>query len=726
MRSGRLLSHYRARNKIRQTLRLRSTNLTVASEKLILDLTNLLRTIIPFQTQHNRRKITVQHDSETPLNAEWSTDDQNSIRDDPPHKRDEDAFVRNLENWHGLEIDGEAIALPSEGAVEESAAFVAETQTSATARINPIRDRIDDAIIATIDLRAQIVEAGATARYSVTVLNNGERRGLFDLHTEGWVNEEWVTISPQHTRLQPGESAIFDVAITPPRLPASTAGERPFALIVRSPDEPKRRTQLGALLTIQPYTAFTLAELRPSKLDTSWYNRSATTTLPITNHSNVAAQILLAGQDRDQNCRFDFATPQSSNSYANYHGAAYPERPVLTLQPGQTQYVPVRITPDAPTLFGLQRDRTSFRITGWITQAHTTSSAQAFTNPEATTARMAHGRLTRTPLVGPGMMSMLASCILVLSLSVGAIGLFTLLALYPTGLRRLAPPTTIVESAPAPVEIVVKISEPVPTSAGGLEPVAQNNGRIGTGGAAVLPVVVPSISAPLADGAANQTATNQSGTAQEAAPEIIQQVPTIPQQRAPQSGDGIGDGIVLVQPNMISQPGEVAPVQLQPIQVQPAQIAPVAAAPSANAATMTYEQLFRTVGAQYEIDWRILAAQAYVESSFNPLALGSKGDLGLMQVLPSTWKEWAPRVDVADPFDTYSNVVVAAAYLDYVRNTFASQGYTDAEWMLVAYNWGPNQLRGFLNEGNKWDDLAPARQKYARDILRIAESLQVN
>jgi hypothetical protein len=48
---------------------------------------------------------------------------------------------------------------------------------------------------------------------------------------------------------------------------------------------------------------------------------------------------------------------------------------------------------------------------------------------------------------------------------------------------------------------------------------------------------------------------------------------------------------------------------------------------------MTYAQMFQSVSAQYDLDWRMLAAQAYVESGFDALALSSAGAMGLMQVL---------------------------------------------------------------------------------------------
>jgi len=129
---------------------------------------------------------------------------------------------------------------------------------------------------------------------------------------------------------------------------------------------------------------------------------------------------------------------------------------------------------------------------------------------------------------------------------------------------------------------------------------------------------------------------------------------------------------------------------------------------------------------RFDLNWRMLAAQAYVESGFDAVALGSRGDMGLMQILPDTWREWSPAVEVTDPFDSYSNVLVAAAYLDHIRTLLSSRGYPQPEWMLVAYNWGPDQVLDFLASGGTWEALPTERRGYAEEITRIAESIPAN
>jgi membrane-bound lytic murein transglycosylase F len=133
--------------------------------------------------------------------------------------------------------------------------------------------------------------------------------------------------------------------------------------------------------------------------------------------------------------------------------------------------------------------------------------------------------------------------------------------------------------------------------------------------------------------------------------------------------------------------------------------------------------MFQEVGQRFDQDWRMLAAQAYIESGFDSLALSDDGAMGLMQVLPNTSREWATPVEVSDPFDAYSNVLVAGVYLDYLRGRLADKGYPQKEWMLVAYNWGPDKVNTFLEGGGTWETLPEARRQYATEILRIAQTI---
>ena len=167
-----------------------------------------------------------------------------------------------------------------------------------------------------------------------------------------------------------------------------------------------------------------------------------------------------------------------------------------------------------------------------------------------------------------------------------------------------------------------------------------------------------------------------------------------------------------------------APLSPFPISIEFATVtpAPLSEPPAVSEAPprpqIPYEQIFREVAAQHNLDWQMLALLAYSESRFDPYAVGAHQDMGLMQIIPATWNEWAPQVGVSDPFDPHSNVRVGAAYLAFLRDYFAERGYPDDYWMLVAYNWGPYNLELFLADNGRWTEVPHISRQYALEILQ--------
>jgi hypothetical protein len=139
---------------------------------------------------------------------------------------------------------------------------------------------------------------------------------------------------------------------------------------------------------------------------------------------------------------------------------------------------------------------------------------------------------------------------------------------------------------------------------------------------------------------------------------------------------------------------------------------------------LTYAEIFQEIAALYGQDWRLLASHAQRESRLNPNAQGAAGEYGLMQILPSTWNEWAPLVQVSDPWDPYSNVLVGAAYYSYIHSYFSDLGYADPKWSLAAYNWGPERTLGLLDSGSGWFSVPLTQRMYVADILIGVENAQ--
>ncbi len=97
------------------------------------------------------------------------------------------------------------------------------------------------------------------------------------------------------------------------------------------------------------------------------------------------------------------------------------------------------------------------------------------------------------------------------------------------------------------------------------------------------------------------------------------------------------------------------------------------------------------------VDSRLLVAMAWRESGMDPFVIGNDGELGLLQIMPATWEEWA---SVGDQWDVpYDNANVAARYL---RSLWLRTGESSAA-AVVAYNWGITRL-----EASAWPQVSLA------------------
>jgi membrane-bound lytic murein transglycosylase F len=109
----------------------------------------------------------------------------------------------------------------------------------------------------------------------------------------------------------------------------------------------------------------------------------------------------------------------------------------------------------------------------------------------------------------------------------------------------------------------------------------------------------------------------------------------------------------------------------------------------------TFDPLFRKYAQLYGFDWRLLAAQAYQESRFDPLAKSLAGALGLFQVLPRTAKELGFN-RLEDPEESAAaGIKHLARMADRLETTLPVQ--QRMRFALAAYNCG-------------WGHLADARQ----------------
>jgi soluble lytic murein transglycosylase-like protein len=100
-----------------------------------------------------------------------------------------------------------------------------------------------------------------------------------------------------------------------------------------------------------------------------------------------------------------------------------------------------------------------------------------------------------------------------------------------------------------------------------------------------------------------------------------------------------------------------------------------------------YDPYIEQVARDNGVDPSLVKAVALVESGFNPKAVSSKGARGLMQLLPSTAKQYG----VSDLHDPYQNLRAGAAHLRGLLDEFDG----NVTLALAAYNAGSGAVRRY-------------------------------
>lgn len=123
-----------------------------------------------------------------------------------------------------------------------------------------------------------------------------------------------------------------------------------------------------------------------------------------------------------------------------------------------------------------------------------------------------------------------------------------------------------------------------------------------------------------------------------------------------------------------------------------------------------YRDLFEQAGAAYDIDWRLLAAQAYQESHWDPAARSPTGVRGMMMLTLPTARE----VGVDNRLDPEQSIFGGARYLANLESRLPeSVTNPDRTWKaLAAYNVGMGHLydaralaRRLERDPDAWHDM---------------------
>lgn len=133
-----------------------------------------------------------------------------------------------------------------------------------------------------------------------------------------------------------------------------------------------------------------------------------------------------------------------------------------------------------------------------------------------------------------------------------------------------------------------------------------------------------------------------------------------------------------------------------------------------------YDALFKRYVKQTGWDWRLLAAQCYQESCFDPKAESFAGAKGLMQIMPKTAEHLG--LVAADIFNPEKSIAAACKYIVELSDAFSdiSDEYERQNFVLASYNGGSGHVRDAMAmakaDGKNqyfWDEVKPYVLKLA-------------
>lgn len=139
-----------------------------------------------------------------------------------------------------------------------------------------------------------------------------------------------------------------------------------------------------------------------------------------------------------------------------------------------------------------------------------------------------------------------------------------------------------------------------------------------------------------------------------------------------------------------------------------------------------YDQLFMTYSRDLRWDWRLMAAQCYQESTFDPKAVSFAGAKGLMQIMPGTADHLGvPRSELYDP---ETNIAAAAKLIRELNGAFSDihDGYERTNFILASYNGGSHHIRDAMALARR-DGKDPHRwAEVSAYVLKLAQPRYYN
>jgi len=127
-----------------------------------------------------------------------------------------------------------------------------------------------------------------------------------------------------------------------------------------------------------------------------------------------------------------------------------------------------------------------------------------------------------------------------------------------------------------------------------------------------------------------------------------------------------------------------------------------------------YDGYFQHYAVRIRWDWRLLAAQCYQESTFDPQARSWAGACGLMQIMPGTADHLG--LERGNIYDPEKNIAAAVKYLGELDYKFSDirEHSERTKFVLAAYNGGHFHIRDAMalarkygRNDKRWHDVEP-------------------
>ena len=139
-----------------------------------------------------------------------------------------------------------------------------------------------------------------------------------------------------------------------------------------------------------------------------------------------------------------------------------------------------------------------------------------------------------------------------------------------------------------------------------------------------------------------------------------------------------------------------------------------------------YDYLFQKYAPLTRWDWRLLAAQCYQESTFDPQARSWAGACGLMQIMPST----ADMIGLsrANLFDPEENIAGAARYIKTLNSKFLDIRDRDERnaFILASYNGGFFHIRDAMALAKKYGKNPHSWRDVSEFVLKLSNPTYYN